>query len=193
MFYNVNTKYTLELSVLESKSVKWFLGVVHQFWILWEDNSSTGSGQMRWAPNTNFMLNFNCLMFKFCLNTSYLSKFIYRLAKINSYIWDTLISLTFCFENILVHFLLRSFLLFFQELLDRISIINTTKDANKIHFLFNFEQSHIFGLRLLNALISCLDTLLLLDSQFKVVEALISSQVPCETMSWYELCIHASR
>ena len=56
------------------------------------------------------------------------------------------------------------------------AIINTSIDDNKIHFLFNYEQSHVFGLRLMNALISCLDTQLLLDSQFKVVETLLASQ-----------------
>ncbi|XP_067932583.1 protein broad-minded-like [Watersipora subatra] len=66
------------------------------------------------------------------------------------------------------------------ELLDRIAIINTNKDEDKMHFLFNVEQSHVFGLRLLNALTACLDTLLLLDSQFKVLDTLISSQTTDE-------------
>ena len=47
---------------------------------------------------------------------------------------------------------------------------------NKIHFLFNYEQSHLLGLSLLNTLISCLDTLLLLDSQYKLTDTLLNSQ-----------------
>jgi hypothetical protein len=41
------------------------------------------------------------------------------------------------FENI-------SHNLFFQEFVDRIVIIDS---PGKIHSLFNFEQSHVFGLR----------------------------------------------
>jgi len=55
-------------------------------------------------------------------------------------------------------------------------LINPAVDDQKIHFLFNYEQSHQFGLRLLNVLISCLDTLLLLDSQFKVLDMMLASQ-----------------
>lgn len=64
----------------------------------------------------------------------------------------------------------------FQELLDRLVIINTAKADNKIHFLFNVEQSMMLGLNLLNSLAACLDTLLLLDSQFKVMQVLVASQ-----------------
>ncbi|MBN3303274.1 BROMI protein, partial [Amia calva] len=59
------------------------------------------------------------------------------------------------------------------DILDRIIIINS--DA-KIHSLFNFEQSHTFGLRLLCVMCCNLDTLLLLESQYRVSEILLQSQ-----------------
>lgn len=59
------------------------------------------------------------------------------------------------------------------ELIDRLVLIDS--DA-KVHWLFNYEQSHAFGLRLLSCLVSCLDTLLLLNSQFDVLAVLLANQ-----------------
>ncbi|XP_053139677.1 protein broad-minded isoform X2 [Hemicordylus capensis] len=59
------------------------------------------------------------------------------------------------------------------DIIDRLVIVNT--DA-KIHSLFNYEQSHIFGLRLLNVLCCDLDTLLLLESQYKISKVLLDAQ-----------------
>ncbi|KAM4771016.1 protein broad-minded [Rhinophrynus dorsalis] len=59
------------------------------------------------------------------------------------------------------------------DILDRLIIVNS--DA-KINSLFNYEQSHIFGLRLLSILCCNLDTLLLLESQYKVCEMLLNAQ-----------------
>ncbi|KAJ6655237.1 hypothetical protein lerEdw1_005581 [Lerista edwardsae] len=75
------------------------------------------------------------------------------------------------------------------DIIDRLIIVNT--DA-KIHSLFNYEQSHIFGLRrkeqfsvhvafadqerLLNVLCCDLDTLLLLEAQYKISEVLFDAQ-----------------
>nr|XP_028579121.1 protein broad-minded [Podarcis muralis] len=59
------------------------------------------------------------------------------------------------------------------DIIDRLIIVNTEA---KIHSLFNYEQSHIFGLRLLNVLCCDLDTLLLLESQYKVSEVLLDAQ-----------------
>lgn len=59
------------------------------------------------------------------------------------------------------------------DLIDRLIILNSEA---KIHSLFNFEQSHIFGLRLLSVLCCNLDTLLLLEAQYKVSEILMIAQ-----------------
>jgi len=59
------------------------------------------------------------------------------------------------------------------DLLDRMTFIDTTA---KIQSLFNYEYSHIFGLRLLSVLTSCLDTALLLQHMFKFQEMLLQSQ-----------------
>uniref|UniRef100_A0A8C6X3R9 Protein broad-minded n=1 Tax=Naja naja TaxID=35670 RepID=A0A8C6X3R9_NAJNA len=59
------------------------------------------------------------------------------------------------------------------DIIDRLIVVNTEA---KIHSLFNYEQSHIFGLRLLNVLCCDLNTLLLLESQYKVSEVLLDAQ-----------------
>ncbi|KAK2864292.1 hypothetical protein Q7C36_003446 [Tachysurus vachellii] len=59
------------------------------------------------------------------------------------------------------------------DVMDRLVVINS--DA-KIHSLFNYEQSHTFGLRLLSAMCCNLDSLLLLESQFKLSDVLLQSQ-----------------
>ncbi|XP_044866040.1 protein broad-minded isoform X2 [Mauremys mutica] len=59
------------------------------------------------------------------------------------------------------------------DVIDRLIILNS--DA-KIHSLFNYEQSHIFGLRLLSVLCCDLDTLLLLESQYKLSQVLLNAQ-----------------
>ncbi|XP_064610719.1 protein broad-minded-like isoform X2 [Liolophura sinensis] len=59
------------------------------------------------------------------------------------------------------------------SLIDRLVMVNTPA---KIHSLFNYEQSHVCGLRILSVMISCLDTQLLLQSQYHYQEALLVSQ-----------------
>ncbi|NXG80487.1 BROMI protein, partial [Baryphthengus martii] len=59
------------------------------------------------------------------------------------------------------------------DIIDRLIILNTEA---KIHSLFNYEQSHIFGLRLLNVLCCELNTLLLLETQYKVSQVLLTAQ-----------------
>uniref|UniRef100_A0A8C3TNW0 Protein broad-minded n=1 Tax=Catharus ustulatus TaxID=91951 RepID=A0A8C3TNW0_CATUS len=59
------------------------------------------------------------------------------------------------------------------DIIDRLIILNSEA---KIHSLFNYEQSHIFGLRLLNVLCSELNTLLLLETQYKVSQVLLTAQ-----------------
>ncbi|KAG8444599.1 hypothetical protein GDO86_009673 [Hymenochirus boettgeri] len=61
----------------------------------------------------------------------------------------------------------------FADVFDRIIIINSNA---KRRSLFNYEQSHIFGLRLLNVLCCNLDTMLLLESQYQVCEMLLTAQ-----------------
>jgi len=60
------------------------------------------------------------------------------------------------------------------DLLDRMTFIDTTA---KMQSLFNYEYSHIFGLRLLSVLTSCLDTMLLFQNKFKFQEMLLQAQV----------------
>lgn len=59
------------------------------------------------------------------------------------------------------------------DLLDRMTFIDT---AAKIQSLFNYEYTHLFGLRLLSVLTSCLDTALLLQNKFRFQEMLLQSQ-----------------
>ncbi|KAM9000898.1 protein broad-minded isoform X4 [Sarcophilus harrisii] len=59
------------------------------------------------------------------------------------------------------------------DIIDRLIILNSEA---KIRSLFNYEQSHIFGLRLLNVLCCDLDTLLLLESQYQVSAMLLNAQ-----------------
>ncbi|XP_075453871.1 protein broad-minded isoform X2 [Ascaphus truei] len=61
----------------------------------------------------------------------------------------------------------------FVDILDRLVIINSEAKMNS---LFNYEQSHIFGLRLICVLCCNLDALLLLQSQYKVCEMLLNAQ-----------------
>uniref|UniRef100_A0A8C1DXX7 Protein broad-minded n=1 Tax=Cyprinus carpio carpio TaxID=630221 RepID=A0A8C1DXX7_CYPCA len=59
------------------------------------------------------------------------------------------------------------------DLMDRLIIINSD---TKIHSLFNYEQSHTFGLRLLSLLCCNLDSFLLLESQYNLSELLLQGQ-----------------
>lgn len=57
--------------------------------------------------------------------------------------------------------------------LDRLVFVDTNA---KITSLFNYEQSHAFGLRFLSVMTCCLDTLLLLDAQYNFQEKLLTCQ-----------------
>ncbi|XP_068794261.1 protein broad-minded isoform X4 [Struthio camelus] len=59
------------------------------------------------------------------------------------------------------------------DIIDRLIILNSEA---KIHSLFSYEQSHMFGLRLLNVLCCDLNTLLLLETQYKVSQVLLTAQ-----------------
>ncbi|XP_075410730.1 protein broad-minded isoform X2 [Tenrec ecaudatus] len=59
------------------------------------------------------------------------------------------------------------------DIIDRLIILNSEA---KIHSLFNYEQSHIFGLRLLSVACCSLDTLLLLEAQYQLSEMLLTAQ-----------------
>ncbi|XP_070273682.1 protein broad-minded isoform X1 [Myotis yumanensis] len=59
------------------------------------------------------------------------------------------------------------------DIIDRLIILNSEA---KIRSLFNYEQSHIFGLRLLSVVCCNLDTLLLLEAQYQVSEILLNAQ-----------------
>ncbi|XP_054425862.1 protein broad-minded [Pteronotus mesoamericanus] len=59
------------------------------------------------------------------------------------------------------------------DIIDRLIILNSEA---KIRSLFNYEQSHIFGLRLLSVMCCNLDTLLLLEAQYQVSEILLYAQ-----------------
>ncbi|XP_056413062.1 protein broad-minded [Hyla sarda] len=68
---------------------------------------------------------------------------------------------------------LREVPISFVDVFDRLVVVNSVA---KINSLFNYDQSHIFGLRVLNVLCCNLDTLLLLESQYKVCEMLFNAQ-----------------
>ncbi|XP_039727381.1 protein broad-minded isoform X1 [Pteropus medius] len=59
------------------------------------------------------------------------------------------------------------------NVIDRLIILNSEA---KIRSLFNYEQSHIFGLRLLSVICCNLDILLLLEAQYQVSEILLNAQ-----------------
>nr|XP_058163322.1 protein broad-minded isoform X1 [Dasypus novemcinctus] len=59
------------------------------------------------------------------------------------------------------------------DIIDRLLILNSEA---KIHALFNYEQSHIFGLRLLSVVCCDLDTLLILEAQYQISEILLNAQ-----------------
>ncbi|XP_047244018.1 protein broad-minded isoform X4 [Girardinichthys multiradiatus] len=59
------------------------------------------------------------------------------------------------------------------DLIDRLIAVNSDV---KIHSLFHYEQSHTFGLRLLSVLCCCLDSFLLLESQYHICSMLLQSQ-----------------
>ncbi|XP_070203121.1 protein broad-minded-like isoform X1 [Littorina saxatilis] len=63
-------------------------------------------------------------------------------------------------------------------LLDRLVILD---NPEKIHSLFHFEQSHCLGLKLLSVMVSCLDSYLLLQSQYKFEKVLLNAQAQCKT------------
>jgi len=60
-----------------------------------------------------------------------------------------------------------------SDLLDKLVFINS---VDKMKSLFNYEQSHVFGLRLLSILTSCLDTMLLLQQKYSFQELLLRCQ-----------------
>nr|XP_018668106.1 protein broad-minded-like [Ciona intestinalis] len=59
------------------------------------------------------------------------------------------------------------------NLIDRLVMINSEA---KIHALFNYEQSHVFGLRLLAVLACHLDSWLLLETQYNIQHTLLELQ-----------------
>ncbi len=61
----------------------------------------------------------------------------------------------------------------FQELLSSLVFVD---GAEKMRLLFHFERSHLFGLRVLSSLVSCLDTFLLLQSKYGFQEVLLRIQ-----------------
>ncbi|XP_074846761.1 protein broad-minded isoform X4 [Carettochelys insculpta] len=75
--------------------------------------------------------------------------------------------------NECVNFMFSRFSKKIQDVIDRLIILNSEA---KIHSLFSYEQSHIFGLRLLSVLCCDLGTLILLESQYKVSQVLLNAQ-----------------
>ncbi|XP_048387380.2 protein broad-minded isoform X2 [Stegostoma tigrinum] len=59
------------------------------------------------------------------------------------------------------------------DVIDRLIIMNSNA---KIHSLFNYEHSHMFGVRLLTVMCCNLDIVLLLESQYHVSEILLNAQ-----------------
>ncbi|XP_050398519.1 protein broad-minded isoform X2 [Patella vulgata] len=65
-------------------------------------------------------------------------------------------------------------------MLDRLIMVDSPA---KIHSLFNYEHSHVFGLRALSVMVSCLDTSLLLQSQYKIQDVFLMAQAEDKTDS----------
>ncbi|XP_074644785.1 protein broad-minded-like [Tubulanus polymorphus] len=59
------------------------------------------------------------------------------------------------------------------ELIDRLIVVDSQA---KVQSLFDYEQSHTFGLRLLSVMVTCLDTYLLLNHQYKLQNMLLKFQ-----------------
>ncbi|XP_060080662.1 protein broad-minded-like [Ylistrum balloti] len=57
--------------------------------------------------------------------------------------------------------------------IDRLILVDS---PGKTHSLFNYEHSHVFGLRVLSVMISCRDTFLLLQSQYRFQDVLLKAQ-----------------
>eukprot|EP00057_Strongylocentrotus_purpuratus_P010856 XP_011665330.1 PREDICTED: protein broad-minded [Strongylocentrotus purpuratus] len=60
------------------------------------------------------------------------------------------------------------------DVIDRLILVDSEA---KQHSLFNLEESNVFGLRLLSVLVSCLDTLLLLETQYRIWDRLLEAQM----------------
>ena len=60
-----------------------------------------------------------------------------------------------------------------SQLLQALVFVDT---AEKTRLLFHFERSHLFGLRVLSCMVTCLDTFLLLQSKYSFQETLLSIQ-----------------
>ncbi|XP_028401729.1 protein broad-minded-like isoform X2 [Dendronephthya gigantea] len=60
------------------------------------------------------------------------------------------------------------------EIIERLALIDS---EDKVRLLLNFEEAHLYGLRLLNVMCSSLDTFLLLQTQYNIQEVLLQLQV----------------
>ena len=61
----------------------------------------------------------------------------------------------------------------FEELLRNLIFVESSE---RRRLLFRFERSHLFGLRVLSSLVSCLDTFLLMQAKFHFQETLLYFQ-----------------
>ena len=61
----------------------------------------------------------------------------------------------------------------FEEFLNNLVFVESSE---RMRLLFCFERSHFFGLRVLSSMVSCLDTLLLIQSKFHFQETLLELQ-----------------
>ena len=61
----------------------------------------------------------------------------------------------------------------FEEFLKNLVFVESSE---RMRLLFCFERSHLFGLRIISSMVSCLDTLLLMQSKFHFQEALLRLQ-----------------
>ena len=61
----------------------------------------------------------------------------------------------------------------FEEFLKNLVFVESSE---RMRLLFCFERSHFFGLRVISSMVSCLDTLLLMQSRFHFQEILLGLQ-----------------
>lgn len=61
----------------------------------------------------------------------------------------------------------------FREFLQNLIFVESSE---RMRLLFRFERSHLFGLRVLSSMVSCLDTFLLMQSKFHFQETMLRLQ-----------------
>ena len=65
-----------------------------------------------------------------------------------------------------------------ENIIDLVNRLVMVSGPSKLESLFNEEQSHVFGLRLINSIFASLDSMILFQTQYKVDKVLLELQKP---------------